>query len=201
MRGNIGVIALDQPHSSGLKPTLRQMMIVVLWVALLTAGARLAIRWHLLGGGPEMACMNVAICLGIYPMPLLAGLIWALDRPGRVRTWYRSVCMLSAALLGGVAYALLDPVCYLLAGRLTMLFPMGPILALVGFWCCGMQWRDARPRPCPSCGRNSVIPIAHPVRPNSRRAYNTGKRGWCASCNASCGRERREAWRLNAPGT
>jgi hypothetical protein len=36
------------------------MMIVVLWATLLTAGARGAIQWDLVGDSPEMACMGSA---------------------------------------------------------------------------------------------------------------------------------------------
>jgi hypothetical protein len=190
---------LDQPHPTGLKPTLRQMMIVVLWAALLTAGTRAAIQWRLLGDRPEFACINVPIHFGIYPMPLMAGLLWVLDRPGRVRTWYRSACMIAAHFQGGILFSLQDPVCYALTGRPTMTFPMGPIMALVGFSCGWMQWQTARPRQCPSCGRNSVIPIAHIVSPRSKRKFNTGKHGWCASCGVSCEREGKQEWRLSGP--
>ncbi len=190
---------MDKPHPTGLKPTLRQMMIVVLWAALLTAGIRAAIHWQIFGDSPEMACVAVPINLGIWPMPLLAALIWLLDRPGQVRTWYRSVCMIVASFLSGILFSLQDLACYYLTGRPTLTFPMGPIASLVFFWCGWMQWQQATPRRCPSCERKSVIPVARPLRPGSKRMFNTGKCGWCAICGASCERESKEEWRLTSP--
>jgi hypothetical protein len=175
------------------------MMIVVLWCALLTAASRALILWGLFGTTPESLCQAIPIYLGIYPMPILAVLLWVFDRPGLVRTWYCSNCMIAACFLGGVAYSLSDPICYVLAGKTTILFPMWAIMGLVGFWCGWMQWRTARPRDCPACGRRRVIPIAVPIRTGSRRKFNTGKQGWCASCGASCERVGKQEWRPSGP--
>jgi hypothetical protein len=183
---------LDQPHPTGLKPNLRQMMIVILWSALLTAATRALIYSRLLGTTPESLCQNIPIYLGIYPMPILAGLLWVFDRPGAVRNWCCSNCMIAACFLGGVVYSLCDPICYVLAGKTTIIFPMWPIMwpimGLVGFWCGWKQWQTARARDCPACGRRSIIPIAVATRLGSKRKFNTGKHGWCASCGANCER-------------
>ena len=78
---------MDEPHPTGLKPTLRQMMIFIVWAALLSAIARAAASGNLMAGGIENLCLTIPVCIGIYPMPILAGLLWALDRPGQVRRW------------------------------------------------------------------------------------------------------------------
>lgn len=183
-----------RPSPTGLKPTLRQGMILVAWAALLLAATRAMIGWGLFGGTTDSVCQVVAMLVGVYPMPILAGLLWSLDRPGRVRTWYGSACMIAAQFAGGLAFCSMDLACYALTGRPTMLFPMWPLVGLVGFGCGWMQWRAARPRACPSCGRCAVIPIAHPPRPKSKRLVNNYRRGWCAGCGADCERERVGAW-------
>ena len=186
----------ERGSPSGLKPTLRQMMILVVWAALLTAAARQALQWHLLGSDPGYVCITVPVFLGFYPMPILAGLLWLLDRPGRVRRWYCSTCMIAAHFLGGIVFSLQDSVCYLLTSHTTMFFPMGPFLAVIGFWCGWMQWQTACPRPCPTCGRRSVIPDAHLLNFRLQRKYNTGKHGWCATCGSEFEREGLEVWSL-----
>ena len=197
MQGHHRSHRLDQPHPTGLKPTLRQMMIVVLWAALLTAGTRAAIQWRLLGDRPEFACITVPIhSRHLSDAP--HGWLTLGARPSRPRPYLVSLRLHDRGdFQGGILFSLQDPVCYYLTGRPTMTFPMGPIIALVGFSCGWMQWQTARPRQCPSCGRNAVIPIAHLVSPRSKRKFNTGKRGWCASCGASCEREGKEGWRLS----
>ena len=56
MRSNI-------PYPTGLKPTLRQLMIVVLWAALLVAPLRMFRRWGVFEGATEMVCLNVAFLI------------------------------------------------------------------------------------------------------------------------------------------
>lgn len=170
-------------------------MIIVLWAALLIAGTRAAIRWHLMGDRPEFDSLTIPINDAVYPMPILAALLWTLDRPGRVRDWYLSGCMIAASFLGGILFSLQDPICYALTGRPTIIFPMGPICALAGFWSGWKQWQTARPRRCPSCGARSVVPVAHPIRPGSKRRVKSGKQGWCTGCGADCEREGTEDWR------
>ncbi|WP_435008762.1 hypothetical protein P12x_000026 [Tundrisphaera lichenicola] len=190
---------MDEPLSTGLNPTLRQLMILVIWAGLLSAATRAVLQWRLFGDRPEILCMIVPIHLGVYPMPALAILLWAFDRPGKVRDWYRSSCMIGANLASGGLFLLQDPTCYALTGKPTQHFPMalflGPICLLAGWH----QWRAARPRVCPSCGLKSVIPIAHPARPRSKRLVNSGKRGWCASCGATFERMGKGAWQLPGP--
>jgi hypothetical protein len=187
---------LDQPIPTGLKPTLRQMMIVVLWAALLIAALRALIYWQLLGNSPEMVCLSVPINVGVWPLPLLAILLLLLDRPGRVRGWYCTVCLAAGGFLCGILFMLADPVCYYLTGKTTIMFPMDPIFSFVFFLAGWMQWRPIRPRQCPNCARIAVIPIAVPMNPSSKRMVNLSKHGWCASCGASCEREGKGEWRL-----
>ncbi len=192
-------LPFERGTPTGLKPTLRQMMIIVVWAALMTAASRQAYRWGGYGATVESYCQNVSIQVGIYLMPILAILLWLLDRPGRVRAWYRSGCLIAAHFLGGFVFILQDLVCYVLTGKTTMLFPMWPIIGLVGFWCGWKQWQSARPRECPECGRRSVIPIAVPLRPDSKRKFNIGKHGWCACCGLTCERDYYQGQSIQCP--
>ena len=187
---------MNEPSPTGLKPTIRQLMIVILWAALLIAATRTAVVYHLLGNTPDMVCLMVPVIVNAYPMPLLALLFWLLDRPGLLRRWYMAGCLIVASFAGGILFSLMDPVCYALTGKPTMIAPMGPICALVAFWCSWKQWQVARPGSCPRCGCPSVIPIAVRLHPRSRRFVNTGNHGWCASCGQYCERRLSEAWKL-----
>jgi hypothetical protein len=160
------------------------MMIVVLCVALLAAGARVAIREYL-----DSTATAVFLML---PMPLLAGLLWLLDRPGPVRTWYSTTCLLSGFTLGLIVGALIEPVAYIrTSGTTGSLFGFG-LIYLSMLPALGPEWRKYWPRQCPSCGRISVIPVANLGSPR-------GERGWCASCGASFGRKAGESWRSSEP--
>jgi hypothetical protein len=185
----------DHESPTGLRPTIRQLMIVVLWAALITAATRQMFRWGLYGTTTENLCMNISMQLGFYLMPILAGLLWLFDRPGRVGRWYVSGCMIATHFLGGFAFTLQDLVCYVLTGKPNMLFPMWQALGLLGFWCGWMQWKTFRPRECPACGRRSVIPVAHRFHPRHKRKYNLGTHGWCATCGASFERKGLEPWK------
>jgi hypothetical protein len=173
---------LDEPRPTGLKPTLRQLMIFVLWAALVTAAAWEALRWNLFGDRPEIVFMTAPVYLGAVPPPLLAVLFWMLDRPGRVRSWYCSMCMAAGSGLMGSFFLLEDLACYVWSGKPTLSFPFNPLFGIACLFGAWKQWQLARPGICPKCGRRSVIIIAQPLYPGSLRLVNLGKRGWCASC-------------------
>jgi hypothetical protein len=173
---------LDDPRLTGLKPTLRQLMIFVLWAALLAAATRAMLRFGLLGDRIEVACLIVPIQLGFYPAPILVILLWLLDRRGHVRSWYCSMSLVAGGILAAALFLLQDPACYLLTGKPTMTFPMSPLLGLGCLFGSWKQWQLARPGVCLNCGRRTVISIPWPVLPGSRRRMNLGIHGWCASC-------------------
>jgi hypothetical protein len=187
------------PGPTGLKPTLRQMMIVILWVALLLALMQAMQGWGLFGDKPELICMNVGVFIGTWPMPLLGVLLLGLDRPGPVRGWYFTCCNVGWAVLAGASFPLMDAVCLALCGRPTLLFPLYPFIAVVMFWGGTMQLRVAWPKRCPCCGRQAVIATwetASRAPPRWRKMAQ----GWCANCGAACEREGLTAWLPKADG-
>jgi hypothetical protein len=184
---------LSEPRPTGLKPTLRQMMVFVLWAALLAAATRAALDTGICAR-VGFICLIAPILFGFYAAPFLLILLWLLDRRGHVRNWYCSMCLVAGGILAAALFLLQDPACYLLTGRPTLIFPMGPLLSvgcLFGAW---KQWQVARPSVCPNCGRRSVITIAWPIRPGSKRRINLGKHGWCASCGGEFERKGMGAW-------
>jgi hypothetical protein len=187
---------LDEPRPSGLKPTLRQLMIFVLFTALLAAMLRAMIRFGLLGDRIEFVCMMVPITFGFYPAPVLVALLWLLDRRGHVRSWYCSMCLAVGSILAAIMFLIEDPVCYLLTGKPTMTFPMCPLLGIACVFGAWKQWQITRPSICPNCGHRSIITIAWPIRPESKRLVNLGKHGWCASCGLEFERKAAGEWRV-----
>ena len=175
----------EAPLPSGLRPTIRQVLIFILWAALIMAAGRTLAGWGLLGSSVEDYCMNIAIHVASLPMCLLGMLILVLDRRGSVRSWYVSWCIgLLWSVVAATALILQDLVCYLLTGRPTVTFPLMPCIGLFLFWAGFKQWRLLRPKPCGACGQWTIIPngrLAHPGRPWDRRA---AREGWCATCGA-----------------
>ena len=183
------------PSPTGLRPTLRQMMIVVLWAGLLFAITKRLLAWKAFGDRAEIACMTVPITLGTYALPLLAALIRGLDRRGPVRSWYVSSCMAGTSVVVGLAFLLQDPACIVLTGHPTMTFPLAPVL---GVGCLWAAWHHAKitwPAACPICGQKALIPLAFPARPGLSRRRRATQRGWCATCGALFERDGKAPWR------
>ena len=179
---------MNEPSPTGLKPTLRQTMIVILWAALLSfATIRETGRWQRAGVSVQWLCVFVPMMVAVGPVPLLALLLHLLDRPGRMSTWYFTECKIIALLLTGFALCLHEPLSYALTGGSTKLFPVGTFAVLLSFWLSLKHWKIAFPRNCPSCGLRSVIPTT---------TLQHGEHGWCARCGADCEREKLEPWRL-----
>ncbi len=181
------------PGPIGLKPTLRQLMIVILWVALLLTFMRAMQGWGLFGNKPEDICMNVGLFIGTCPMPLLWVLLLGLDRRGPVRGWYLTCCGVGYGVLAGASFLLTDAVCFALCGRPTLVFPLFPLPSAVMFWGATMQSRAAWPRRCPCCGCQAAIATWEAARiasPGGRKMAQ----GWCAICGAACEREGLTAW-------
>jgi hypothetical protein len=180
---------------TGLKPTLRQLMIVILWVALLSAAIRALLSVGVLGSQVDFDCLMVPLLSSAFFMPLLAPLLWLFDRAGPVRDWYRASYIAGASILSGALFLVQDPLCFALTGRPTPTFPLAAFIALVCLLAGVKQLRDAWPKLCHRCGQRAIIPIAHPARRGSKRMVNTGREGWCAICGAAYERNGIRAWR------
>lgn len=170
------------PRPRGLKPTLRQVMIVVLWAAIDLAGVRLMAEADAFGPRRDVACVVVAMAVAAVPMPLLAILIAVLDRPGPIRDWYLTLSALGFVGVVCVAILAQEPVCYLLTGGFSPYFFLPLLLVPAGVGPIREIWWRVRPGVCASCGRRSVISVR---KPGSRLAEMTGLHGWCATCGAA----------------
>jgi hypothetical protein len=180
-------------YPTGLKPTIRQTMIIVLWSALMFAAIRVAIQWILFSNRLEFFILISPVQFGIFPMAALTALFWALDRPGHVRAWYCSVCLVVMNLMSGILFLLQDPVCYFLTGKPSLTFHMAAISGLTYLWIARMQWQQARPGRCPSCSQVSVTPNSLSFDEEFEN------NGWCASCGESCEREGEGDWKPTSP--
>ena len=167
------------PSRTGLKPTLRQLMIVILWSALLSAAVRPLLRFGVIGFRVDFDCLMIPLLAGSMPLPLLILLLRLCDTRGPVQDWYRACCTASGSILSGILFLLQDPVCYVLTGKTSLTFPLSPILAAVFFLVGVIQLRSIWPKRCLNCGCRDVISVVRPARVLSRRLINTGKDGWC----------------------
>lgn len=152
---------------NGLRPTLRQLMILVVHSALLFA----LVTPFLRGGSLLIA----SIVLPLSP-PLLAGLILLLDTPGPVKYWLVGL-IASPTLAGFVAW--LDFLAVLVFLDVDMgtrgldgVFTLLVLLLLVLLNVLGLASLflvfKRLPRRCPECGKRSMLPLA--------------KLRWCATC-------------------
>ena len=147
----------DVPGPSGLKPTLRQGMIVVLWSALLVAAVRAMISWGLFVGPPEVLIMSIATMISVWPPMLLCLLLIVFDRRGPVGRWHVDLRQIGCSYLGIASFLLLEPACLAWAGRTSMIFPLFTILGLFGAWTNTMHLRSIWPKRCDRCGSLAVI--------------------------------------------
>ena len=194
------VLTYPEPLPSGLRPTIRQGMIVVLWAALLSAWVRFSLMWGLFHMPTPDLCSLLAMFFSCVPMYLLGFLLLAFDRRGPMRMWYVSWCHHFVGLLAAVGFPLSELVCFLITGSPTWLFPWTIILApvlLVGFY---LFARHVIPGRCLDCGRRAVIPTsplaAAPALPGQSRPT---LEGWCACCSARYERQGLSAWTPKEP--
>ena len=183
------------PSPAGLRPTIRQLMILVLGVAAFLAPLFGLLKAGLLGNRTEDVCLAVALLVATCPGPLLMALLAALDRRGPTRGWYIRRVMAAGSALAGVSMLTVDPICRAVTSRPTLVFPMFPIVGVVSLWGFWSEWRSACPGRCPSCDRASVIAVATRFRPPRTR----GDDGWCASCGEVYAREGPVAWTSRGP--
>ncbi len=145
---------------NGLRPTLRQWMILVVHSALLCALAAPFLR----GGAPLIA----SIVLPLSP-PLLSGLILLLDAPGPVKYWL--VGLIASPTLACFA-AWLDVLAVEMGTHgldrdFPLLFPLLVLLNILGLSSLILVFKYL-PRQCPECGKRSMLPLSQ-LR-------------WCATC-------------------
>ena len=143
-------------RTNGLRPTLRQLMILVVHSALLFALVRPFLR-----GGSLLAA---SIVLPLSP-PILAGLILFLDAPGPVKYWLVGL-VASPTLMGFVVwidFLALTFSPHTLPRVIPLLFPLN-VLGLASL----ILVFKRLPRRCPECGKRSLLPLAQ-LR-------------WCATC-------------------
>ncbi len=169
----------------GLHPTLRQLMIVVAFSAVLSAAVALVVRDELPG------VRGVIIAMGFLPSPLvLAWMLRRLDRPGPIREWACSILGLMPFLIFAAWWS------WLMTGRhLPTPMRMPPtyvsitvVAAFLVVFANGVI--ELIPVRCPTCLRFTSIPTG-------RRRERTR---WCASCDGRF-RERSDGtWGLEAEG-
>ncbi len=141
---------------NGLRPTLRQLMILVVHSALLFALVTPSLR------GGSLLIASIAVPL---TPPLLAGLILLLDAPGPVKYWLVGL-IASPTLVGFVAW--LDFVAMAMGTHgLDRVFPLLVLLNVLGLSSLVLVFRRL-PGRCPECGKRSMLPLAQ-LR-------------WCATC-------------------
>ena len=141
---------------NGLRPTLRQLMILVVHSALLFA----LVRPFLRGGSPLIA----SIVIPLTP-PLLAGLILLLDSPGPVKYWL--VGLIASPTLAGFVAWLDFLALWARTRQLDRVFPLLVLLNVLGLASLALVFKRL-PGRCPECGRRTMLPLAQ-LR-------------WCASC-------------------
>ena len=78
------------PSRTGLKPTLRQMMIVILWSALFSAAVRPIVRFGVVGFRTDFDCIMIPLLASSMGLPLLIVLLRLLDTKGPVQDWHRA---------------------------------------------------------------------------------------------------------------
>lgn len=142
-------------HPYGLRPTLRQMMIVVVFAALAAAVFKATSELE-------------RTLLLPFASPLLALAVAVLDRPGPAKFWL-------AGLIASLFVPLLAATCDLAIWRSGVGGPV-PVVVLLCANAAGMigLHRVARrlPQVCPGCGLRSRLPLGR---------HAAGMR-WCASC-------------------
>src|SRR5690348_14987455 len=131
----------------GLRPTLRQVMIVVVFVAVATA---------LFRGAPPLV---LSVLVPLTP-PLLALLVALFDRPGPAKFWLAG---LIASLFPPALAAWCDLWVWWYGGdqasvALALIVVNG--LGLVGL----VRVTRRLPRPCPGCGMRSLLPLGRRAR-------------------------------------
>jgi hypothetical protein len=176
-----------KPQPYGLRPTLRQVMLVVLGCTLFLAILSLESRKGAFPGQGWVGAFSGSIMLapGLIALPLCF-----LDRPGPVREWSVK-CWLSLVLVMMTLLSLGELAGFGWTGQGTFMLVFHALILVCG--CIGtvIVYRSLRPAQCSSCGRWAVIPlIDYPVKPEDPRAQP----GWCAACGQDYHRKGLATW-------
>jgi hypothetical protein len=189
----------ERRSRAGLRPTLRQLTIVVLWSAIISAGARALLNWRIIGVQIEFDCILIPLLASSFPLPILAILIRLLDLKGPVREWYRACCMAAASAFSGILYLTQDAICFALTGRNTLMFPISPLLGAFFIVVAVFQIKALWPSRCVVCHCQAVIAVARRHRRGSKPKNDHLNAGSCARCGAEYQRKGTAAWRLTSP--
>ncbi len=160
----------------GLRPTLRQGMILVLYAALVSAWlaavprASFRFKFH-----------DIAFCL-ILSVCMLGVLVRLLDRPGAVRSWISRTLLafwVPAFILrydlGVLRRWLIGP--YVVPGDWLFLLVLNPFLLRWLF----VEVRQAVPLRCPTCGRRAML-LQDPARRGGRVTRDVRE---CLACGGT----------------
>jgi hypothetical protein len=141
-------------HPYGLRPTLRHVMILVVFAAVVSA---------LFRGAPGEV---VTLVLPLTP-PLLAVLVFVFERPSPAKYW---LCGLLASMFVPAVAAWFDLTAWRYGEKTMVALALVPVNGLALVWVGRFVRR--LPAACPGCGLRSLLPLGRRAR---------GMR-WCASC-------------------
>ena len=165
--------------------TFRHLVILILYLAILFKGILPLIK---LVGITTMGSVALgALVLSPIVLALLVGLI---ERPGALKNWVLSLLLVLffPALVLNHDCAVF--VAYLETGRRPTLWVTLLVNAVVLINSLPILAKMA-PRPCPSCGRRTLVPLLRMLK-HDRRTANTC---WCSSCSAQHWKDKDGNWR------
>ncbi len=176
----------DHSQRAGFRFTFRHLIILIVYCAglfkVIIPIANLA--------GPASIGHTVLVVLLCSP-PLLTVLVAFIERPGPLRNWAVSllICLFFPALLLNHDCTVLFA--YLKSGQRPTLWATLLLNAVILTnslpYICKM-----RPRPCPSCGWRTLVPLMRLFKKDKR----TAKTCWCASCGAQHWMDPEGNWQL-----
>jgi hypothetical protein len=175
------------PQPYGLRPTLRQLMLVVLGCTLFLGLLSMESRKGAIRDEGWLGAFwgSIMLAPGLIALPLCF-----LDRPGPVREWSVK-CWLSLVLVTLTLISLGQLAGFGWTDQGTFRLVLHALILVCG--CIGtvIVYRSLRPARCSSCGRLAVIPlIDSPVKPQDPRAQS----GWCAACGQDYRRKGLAPW-------
>ncbi len=166
-------------YRPGLRPTLRHLMILCLFVALICAFITLGDPWPQPIPFDDRAMIGLAVLSATsFVLPVL---ILLLDRPGPARNWY-ALLIFSTFMIVSMAVATwflyYSVIRHRPWGLSKCLVYASPLLIVAAF---ARVIHQFFPAVCPRCGRRSLVPV------------EAKKRGplqvlWCACCGVRSSR-------------
>jgi hypothetical protein len=189
----------ESRHAQGLRPTLRQGMILILWFAVLFAvlaehfkSVCMIRRHHIMlrpGQFPEDENLILMFLLGLSPLLLGQLVVW-LDRPGPARAWLAMVCRSLCYLLfgGSLIWQALNGWLNDEPGGSRVIYLISGVL-FVGLFVHSLV--HLCPTRCPRCARRAVVPL---VRLFALEEPHTTPAALCVACGQHCTRKPGEPW-------